>query len=42
MNDYFFIDNNQDTKDICKGVPKEITDKLIEDNVSKKVGAVGE
>ena len=41
MNDYFFIDSRQDTKEILKGIPKDITNKLITDNVSKKVGNRG-
>ena len=41
MNDYFFIDNSTDKKDVCKKIPKDITDKLIVDNISKKVGDYG-
>lgn len=41
MNDYFFIDKNQDTKEILKGIPKDIANKLIEDNISKKIGNRG-
>lgn len=41
MNDYFFIDSSTDKKEVCKKVPKDITSKIIEDNISKKVGDYG-
>ena len=41
MNDYFFIESSDDKKDICKKIPRDITNKIIEDNISKKVGDYG-
>lgn len=41
MNDYFFVDSYSDAGNVCKGVPKEITDKIIIDSISKKVGDYG-
>lgn len=41
MNDYYFIDSSTDKKEVCKKVPKDVTSKLIEDNISKKVGDYG-
>ena len=41
MNDYFFIDSSIDKKDVCKKVPKDITSRIIEDNIGKKVGDYG-
>ncbi len=41
MNDYYFVDSYSDAGNVCKGVPKEITDKVIIDSISKKVGDYG-
>jgi len=41
MNDYYFMDNDVDKKEVCKKIPKDITDKIIIDNISKKVGDYG-
>ena len=41
MADYYFVDSLSDFNNVCKGVPKEITDKIIVDSISKKVGDFG-
>ena len=41
MNEYYFLDSLQDKKTVCKNIPKDIIDKIIIDNIEKKVGDYG-
>lgn len=41
LNDYYFVDSDSDINVVCKGLPKEIVDKVIVDNINKKVGDYG-
>ena len=40
-NNLTIAENSDDKKDICKKIPRDITNKIIEDNISKKVGDYG-
>ena len=36
--DYYFIDTHLEVDKVCETLPSEIIDKLIKDNLDKKIG----
>ena len=38
MADYYFIDEKMDKSKLLKGIPKQISDKVITDNIKKRIG----
>ena len=42
MNDYYFVDSKDDQSDICRGLPRDITDRIIVDSINKRVGDYGD
>ena len=42
MNDYYFIDSKDDCSDICRGLPRDITERVIVDSINKRVGDYGD
>lgn len=41
MADYYFMDSYLDASKICESIPDEIVNKIIKDNISKKIGDYG-
>lgn len=41
MADYYFMDSYLDASKICEYIPDEIVNKIIKDNISKKIGDYG-
>ena len=42
MNDYYFIDSKSNKEELSKGLPKDIVNKIIVDDIKKKVGDYGD
>lgn len=42
MNDYYFIDRKGNRDELCKGLPRDIVNRIIVDDINKKVGDYGD
>ena len=42
MNDYYFVDSKSNKDELCKGLPRDIIDRVIVDDINKRIGDYGD
>lgn len=42
MNDYYFVDSKSNKDELCKGLPRDIIDRVIVDDMNKRIGDYGD
>ena len=42
MNDYYFVDRKSDREEVCKGLPRDIANRIIVDDINKRIGNYGD
>ena len=42
MNDYYFVDTKGNKDELCKGLPRDIIDRVIVDDINKRIGDYGD
>lgn len=42
MNDYYFVNSKDNKEELCRGLPRDIADRVIVDDIKKKIGDYGD